>query len=337
MNLVKFKDIILTEENMPDFTPEQRDLFNSKFKGKYTYVVNWEYVIALEDISEQRFIEYSRDIELIPDDSYLRLDDIEFAIDWETTYKANSVVSYLAANKYTTDDDITIDELKKFRTWLATYLLAFDQDTQGKQQYKLYDDDVTHMLEYYKNEMYDSVIKYLSKFSDQTFTLVSTVSSCGCNSLGTVGGTVVKTLPHTNIQKTSCGCNTATVSGNQIVNACDPVAIYRKNIYLKMVNTFSIIEFWTQFSDDFLKDFKKYVDGIIKLNLPLTTSDFVSDFADCGCLTDAQAEQQRNISILNDLSKSIQFMIDRQVDGHKNFILNSLSQWSSLLYENMRW
>lgn len=337
MNIVKFKDIILTTDNAPDLTEEQRTLFNTKFKGKYTFVVNWVYVVALEDMSLDQFIETSKDTEHITEYDYLLLSDVELIIDFDNTYKVNSVVSYLAANKYTTDSDITIDELKKFRTWLATYLLAFDQNTEGQQQYKLYDDDTTHMLIYYKQEMYDDVIKYLSKFSDQTFTLVSTVSSCGCNSLGTVGGTTVKTLPYTNIQKTSCGCNTSTVSGTQVLNGCDPINIYRKNVYLKMVNTFSIIDFWTQFSDDFLSDFKKYIDGIIKLNLPLTTSTFVSSFADCSCLTEAEAEQQRNMSILGDLSKSIQFIIDRQIDGHKNFIQNSLSQWSSLLYEKMRW
>lgn len=336
MNIVKFKDIILTAENIPSYNEDQRDFFNSKLKGKYAYAVNWNVVIALDDMSLSQYIAASKYNDYT-EYTYLVLDDLDFVIDWENTNKANSVVSYLAANKYTTDEDITVDELKKFRTWLATYLLAFDQDSEGKQQHQLFDDDTTHMLEYYKNEMYDEVIKYLSKFSDQTFTLVAAVSSCGCNSLGTVGGTVVKTLPHTNIQMTSCGCNTSALSGNQVINGCDPLSIYRKNIYLKMVNTFSLIDFWTQFSDDFLGDFKKYINGIIKLNLPLTTSTFVSAFADCGCLTDAEAEQMRNMSILNDLSKSLQYMIDKQVNGNKNFIQNSLSQWSSLLYENMRW
>ena len=30
MNIVKFKDIILTEENAPELTQEQRDIFNEK-------------------------------------------------------------------------------------------------------------------------------------------------------------------------------------------------------------------------------------------------------------------------------------------------------------------
>jgi len=333
MNIIKFKDVILSAEDL-----EQYELFNTKFKGKYAYVVNWEFVVAIEDVSTGMFVELSRDIERVPEFDNIPLIDIPVsAIDEENTEKANSVISFLAANKYTSDDDITIDELKKFRQWLATYLLAFDQDEHGKQQYQLFDDEVTHMLLYYKHDMYDYVIKYLSKFSDQSFTLVSSVSSCGCNSLGTAGGTVVKTIPHSQLQVSQCGCNTQALTGTQVLEGCDPVGIYRKNIYLKMYNTFSIIEFWTQFSKDFLGDFKKYIDGIIKLDLPLTSSTFVSSFADCGCLSQADAEQQRNISILRDLSKSLQHMIDDEVEGNKNFIQNSLSQWSSLLYESMRW
>lgn len=258
-------------------------------------------------------------------------------VDIEETSNANSVVLFLAANKYSSDEDITVEELKKFRTWLATYLLYFDQDDEGKQQYKIFDEETTHMLLYYKKEMYDDVIKYLSKFSDQTFTLVSTVSSCGCNSLGTVGGTVVNTLPYTNLKMTSCGCNTNALSGNKAIDRCDPIMIYRKNIYLKMVKTFSVIDFWKTFGKNFLTDFKKYIDGIIKLNLPLTTSTFISTFADCGCLNQADAEQLKNISILKDLSRSIQYLIDDQESGNKNFIQNTLQSWSSLLYESMRW
>lgn len=333
MNIIKFNDIILSAEDM-----EQYELFNQKFKGKYAYAVNWSYTVSFDDISTTQYIELSKDSELLPECDYIALANIpEKAIDLDNTTKANSITLFSAANKYTSDEDIILDELKKFRKWLATYLLEFDRDKDGKLQYKLYDDETTHMLLYYENDMYDSVIKYLSKFSDQNFTVVSTVSSCGCNSLGTVGGTVVKTLPHTQIQMTRCDCNTATVSGSQAIESCNPVDIYRKNIYLKMVNTFSIIEFWNQFSDVFLNDFKKYVDGIIKLNLPLTTSTFVSTFVDCGCLSQADAEQARNISILTDLSKALQFMINKDIDGHKNFIQNTLNWWSSMLYEQMRW
>lgn len=333
MNIIKFNDIILSAEDM-----EQYEIFNQKFKGKYAYAVNWSYAVSFDDISTTQYIELSKDPGLLPEYDHISIVDIPAkAIDLDNTTKANSITLFSAANKYTSDEDITVDELKKFRKWLATYLLAFDRDGEGKSQYKLYDDETTHMLLYYEEDMYDQVIKYLSKFSDQSFTVVSTVSVCGCNSLGTAGGTVVKTLPHTQIQMTKCGCNTAAVSGAQTIEGCDPIGIYRKNIYLKMINTFSIIEFWRQFSDDFLNDFKRYVDRVIKLNLPLTTSTFVSTFAECGCLSQADAEQARNISILTDLSKALQFMINKDIDGHKNFIQNTLRQWSSMLYEQMRW
>ena len=57
MNIVKFSDIILNEQNSAELTQEERDLFNTKFKGKYAYCVNWIYVIALEDITYQEYID----------------------------------------------------------------------------------------------------------------------------------------------------------------------------------------------------------------------------------------------------------------------------------------
>lgn len=337
MNILKFNDIILTEENAPLLTVEQIDYFNEKYKGKYTFAINWTYIVAIEDMSIEQYIDVSRNIELIHNYEYLDYSNIpEIAVDINSTSKINSVISLIASNKYTTDQDITVDDIKKFRTWLATCLLVFDQNENDQQQYNLYDDETTHMLQYYKNEMWDDVIKYLSKFTNQNFTLVSTVSTCGCNSTGSVGGTVVQTTVPT-LQKSTCGCGTSYVTGNQVISNCDPINIYKKNIYLKMVNTFSNIDFWNQFTIEFITDFKRYIDNIIKLNLPLTTDKYVNAFVDCGCLTESQAEQKKNINVLDSLSKSLQFIIDNDISSHKNFIQDSLNQWSSLLYENMRW
>ena len=262
----------------------------------------------------------------------------ESIIDVEKTDLANDVTYYLASNKYNPDSDITLEELKNFRTWLATYLLAFDQDEEGEQKYTLYDDNTTHMLQYYVSGMYDDVVKYLSAFNSPLVSLSSTTSACGCNGIGTVGGLVTQNYIQNNVvSKANCGCDTSALAGKYSISSCDPIMIYKRNIYIKMVETFSKIDFWTQFASLFLVDFKKYIDGIIGYNLPLTTSQFVSVFADCGCLSQADAEQQKNIAILKELSKSLQYIIDNEVSGHKNFIQNAFTQWSSLLYENMQW
>ncbi len=338
MNIVKFEDIILDEYNAQQLDPIKRAFFNCKFKGKYAYAINWKYIVALEDISVEQYVEISRNPALIEDISYLLYDDVVEYTDAERTENANSITYFVAANQYTTDQDITIDELKKFRTWLATYLLAFDQGSDDEQDHNLYDDNTTHMLQYYAGGMYDDIIKYLSAFDSPLVALSSNVSACGCNGIGTVGGLVTQKYIQQNIlSKNNCGCDTSAIQGNYSLSTCDPVMIYRKNIYVFMVETFSKIDFWMQFTPLFIADFKKYIDNIISNNLSLTTSQFVSAFADCGCLSQADAEQQKNQAILKDLSKSLQYIIDNEVSGHKNFIANSLTQWSSLLYENMYW
>lgn len=337
MNIVKFKDVVLTEENAPLLSQAQRELFNTKYKGKYTYAVDWLYCVLLEDMTYVQYMDASREVN-VDEFDHIAYDLLKDFVDVEVTEQVNDVAIYKAANKYSSDSDITIDELKVFRTWLAQYLLSFDQDEEGKQQYKLFDDQVTHMLQYYSKDMYDDVIKYLSSFSSPLVSLGTVTSACGCNSIGTIGGVVTQSYVQQNVlSKSNCGCDTSALTGNSVVNTCDPVLIYRQNIYMKMVEVFSKIDFWSQFSKLFIQDFKKYVDNILSYNFTLTTSSFVSVFADCECLTQADAEQQKNQAILRDLSKSLQYMIDNQISGHKNFIMNTLTQWSSLLYEMMYW
>ncbi len=351
MNIIKFKDIILSKENAPQLTREQRELFNSTFKGKYAYAVDWLYCVPLEEMSNNEYIEASQslaneefgNIEVVEPIALKNFTNIMYSllidyVDVEMTEEANDISLYIAANKYSSDSDITIDELKIFRRWLALYLLSFDQDETGKQQKKIFNDTTTHMLQYYAQDMYDDVIRYLNDFSSPLVSLGTVTSACGCNSIGTIGGTVTQSYIQQNvISKSNCGCDTSALSGNVSLNTCDPIFIYRKNIYMKMIEVFSNIDFWKQFSNIFLNDFKRYIDNIISNNFTLTTSQFVSVFADCGCLTQADTEQRKNQAILNDLSKSLQYIIDKQISGHRNFIMNSFVQWSSLLYEKMFW
>src|SRR5574344_1964698 len=105
MNIIKFNDIILSAEDM-----EQYEVFNQKFKGKYAYAVNWSYTVSFDDISTAQYIELSKDSGLLPECDYIVLANIpEKAIDLDNTTKANSITLFSAANKYTSDEDITLD------------------------------------------------------------------------------------------------------------------------------------------------------------------------------------------------------------------------------------
>ena len=104
-----------------------------------------------------------------------------------------------------------------------------------------------------------------------------------------------------------------------------------------MVEMFGDINFWLRFDDNsgFIEEFKKYIDNIAKCNLVLHKSEYVSDFVDCGC--DTTDEQSDMIKILQKLSQSLQYIIDKDIKGHKNYITDSLDSWARYLYELMEW
>ena len=59
-------------------------------------------------------------------------------IDQEATDAANCVNTYKMKNSYAPDADITAEEVKLFRMWLATTLLLFDQNNRGQQLYNIF-------------------------------------------------------------------------------------------------------------------------------------------------------------------------------------------------------
>lgn len=309
MNIVKFKDVILTSETAPLLTEKQIEFFNEYLKGKYSYALNWKYAVPFEDATETEIAQLSEELTLPAEVTVASLDLSILpseVIDIETTDHINSVSKYKSYNNFIPDSDITIDELKLFRRWLASTLLDMDADT------KEYDEKTSQMLNYYKKDMYDEVIKQLTNF---------------------------RVIDNKVIFTTTSTCNCTPVVGAQLstTSTCDPILIYRKSIYDFMVQTFSKIDFWTVLDVEFLTQFKAYIDGIIGYNLPLYTSEYVSEFADCSCINTIDPAQQALMRILKNLSTSLQYMIDRDVDGHKNFIGQTLREWSSKLYEKMQW
>ena len=304
MNIVKFSDIILNEQNSAELTQEERDLFNTKFKGKYAYCVNWIYVIALEDITYQEYIDISIGDNLIVE--HLDLELIKNYVDISATQDANMVEKYLLANEFTPDSSITIDELKLFRTKLADMLykaIGYNLDNVTKE-----------MLNYYQEEMHDDTIEHLSYFANGTeHDLISTTN------------------------KSTCSCQNNTQIFNQYaISSCNPIYIYRKGVYEKMVSVFSDIDFWLKLDKNVLNEIKRYIDGIIECNLPLHTSQFSTTLHDCGCLTRNNVQEER-IQILKDLSVCFNYLATDNYTSKKNHISLTLNKWASLLYERMRW
>ena len=268
MNIIKLKDII-----MPDHMPHA-EYFNKYLKGKYAYWVQMRYIVSLEHMRHEGYVACEEDIKKLlqrEDGTYPKPygapaldvydDKIIHFVDSVETDRINNISEFRLKNKYTADEDITTSTLKKFRAWLASELLSMDVNKFGEQSYIYFNEFQTHVLKYYESNMYDETIKLLSNFKNTQQIPQNTKSACGC-------------------QHTSSNLE----SLYNISNNCDVIYIYRQNMYKEMVEMFSDINFWTKWAPEFILMFKKYIDNIIKLNLPFIDQSFSNSFNDCGCL-----------------------------------------------------
>ena len=315
MNIVKFKDNITESE-----------FFNDNLKGKYALAVNYIYVIPLgvQGITDtvQHIIELERiqlgemstgklifeigeeTFQLTRNVDYVLFEDYaSYAEDFENLQK------YLYLNEFVTDDDITLEELKRFRTWLAEVLYANDTwiDDWSKDPDKL-----RYMLQYYIQEMYDQVIKSLMKFNN--YVDINSIS-----------------------KQSGCGCANSSVNYTaDILSVCDPLLIYRHNMYKYMIEIFSDITYWLG-QAEICGEMKKYIDNIIKVGLPLASVSLYNNFADCTCVNIDVNEQVTMTNILKRLSQALGYIIEDKVSGNRNFISSAFLDWSTYLYEKMRW
>lgn len=296
MNLVKFQDVII----------EGDDFFNEKLKGKYAYVINWLYIVLL-DLQEKEYIQLSKEQAEIDLENHLKkLYDYRQYIDAEETEKINSVDHYRYLNQFTPDEDITIDEIKQFRTKVALLLKDF-YDFHTPEQSQL-----IQMINFYANNGTDDVINMLLNTMSMYYPSID-----------------VKNIHN------SCGCgsnNNIITTANYNVNACDPVAVYTTSIYNIMVKYFSDIDFWTG-KEGIIKEIIKYLENIIKLNLPLTAA----QEQQIACSITSINLQEKYINALKNLVAAFNHIIDDEITTNKNFILSSLNFWAKELYNNMTW
>ena len=315
MNIVKFKDTITESE-----------FFNENLKGKYALAANFMYVIPLGMAgvtdTASHIVELER-LQLVE----LSMGELVFDIAGETFHLGReyeyvlfedyasyvdsyeTIEKYIYLNEFTTDDDITLDELKRFRTWLAEVLYANDVwiDNWSDDPDKL-----RYMLQYYIQEMYDQVVKSLMKFNNYV----------DINSI---------------TKQSGCGCANGTVSyTTDVLSVCDPLLIYRHNMYKYMIEIFSDISYWLG-QVEICGEMKKYIDNIIKLGLPLASVSLYDKFADCTCINIDANEQETLTNILKRLSQSLGYIIEDKVSGNRNYISSAFLDWSTFLYEKMRW
>lgn len=305
MNIIKLKDKVRPGD----------EFFNKFLKGKYAWWIHMRYIVSFDMMGVHGYIACEEDI----NDLFKRPYGCEYRdtydesmwpyIDQEVTDAANAYQTFVTRNNFTTDPDITVSDVKKFRTWLAKTILTFDVSSKGVQRNELLTQNQTWVLQYYANNMYDEVVKKLSVFGGQVAVM--------------------------NINNNPCGCGGASnINSLYNVDTCDPLFIYRKNLYNEMAKMFSDLSFWTKFDSEFILEFKKYIDNILNLNLNLSLSQYTNKFADCTCIASDNSE---NKQILQKLSMALEYIGAGQINGHKNYINDALSDWAINLYENMEW
>jgi hypothetical protein len=314
MNIIKLKDAIMSENNSIS------GIFNTFLKGRYAYWIQMRYIVPFEFMGHEGYVACEEDITKLlqkADGSYPRPYGCPYIdmysedrcimkyIDMELTDAANSISKFKLENDNVPDGDLTINMLKNFRTWLAQTILDLDALKDSLDNIKL-DDVQKHVMEYYANNMYNDVVKYLSVF----------------NSINSFSG------------NTSCGCCSDTTLSAFTISDCDSLTTYKDNVKLKMVEMFSDISFWTQYPVDFLKKFKQYIDNIIKVGLKINNKeDKYNAYKDCTC----SDYGSNSTALLQKLSESLGYMISNEYKQHKNFIYDSFYNWSLYIYEFMQW
>ena len=239
MNLIKFKDNIRPGDAY----------FNTYLKDQYAYWVRMRYVIPMSVISIHDYVSLERDIDLLKtlDPIYWDLEDpgdMKAYIDEAETNKINDPKTYEHHNRYVCDPDITTDEVKKFRTWLATQLLQ-NRTNDWKEE---------RVFKYYVGGMMDDTVRWFAEINTNTNTFQQVTTS-------------------------PCGCGQVSTQSTNNLKVCDPLLIYRESIRNQMMALFSDLYFWLGLPLPLLKEIKIYLDHITRLGLQLRKTD--DRFIDC--------------------------------------------------------
>lgn len=314
MNIIKLRDIIMPADlKMAEF-------FNTKLKGKYAYWIQMRYIFPLDALSYNDYIIYeqydevhfmSSDIQPhidMYDEDCCMIDFVNAYIDTCATEEANCIYEFIASNKYAAEADVDISILRNFRTWLATEVLKLYKNSYNSTS------ECIHMLEYYKNNMYDDTLMHLNTFAGKTVNVKFNANTSGC----------------------SCNNNISSLYSTDTVSVCDPMSIYINGIHNYMVKTFSDSAFWMNLNIDFIRVFKKYIDNIIQVGFTINKPIDNNAFVDCSCSISNDIVNSTE-TMLKKLSVALGYIIENDVKGHANYIYDALYNWAEHLYEYMYW
>lgn len=321
MNIIKLKDIIMRDENA-----KLEDFYNKYLKGKYAWWIQMRYIVPFEFMRHEGYVACEEDITklLLKDDNtfpkpygcpyidmYSEDRCIIKYIDHKITDDINDYSKFKLKNFMTPDEDLTLDMLKQFRSWLAQSLL--DAICLGELYDTLQLDDFSiHTMKYYADNMYNDCVKYLSIIDNINLKPAFNNSThCGC-----------------------CETLSNTYKSNSI-GTCKTLDIYINGIRYKMIDILSNIDIWKNMPKEFLKRFRQYIDNIIRLDLKINNNQ-IKDCVYITCACEDNLNHDNNKHILQSLLNSLDFMINDSLTGHYNYIKDSFNKWAHI-YEYMQW
>lgn len=315
MNIIKLKDIIMPSEyRMSKF-------FNENLKGKYAYWVQMRYIFPIDSLDYKTYIKYEQmdhvsflGVNILPhidlySEECCMFDFAQNYIDNDATEAANSINEFVIDNMYVADFDIDINKLRNFRQWLANEILILNTNNDGTYSGNLNVNQI-HMLDYYKNDMYNDVVKQLNVFGIEDAFSINTVNNTCC-----------------------CNNNISGLYNLSNTTQCNALNVYTNNIHKLMVQTFENVDFWIKLNKKFIATFKRYIDNIVKTGLVINTVT-KNEYSTCTC---NNASVNTSNIMLQNLSIALQYIIDNDTKGHINFIYNALHDWADQLYDNMSW
>ena len=317
MAQIKFKDIIHTND----------EGFNLLLKNKYAYWVHYKYVVPMEQISFEEYLELERfginedciDKKIgkyITKDGKFSFnvwssDELLKYVDFGETEKLQSIDRFEKYNKTVGNlgPNITTEMIKDTRGYLME-LFEKEIITDNYPNKEL----VVRMLQYFKNGAVDKEFTpVLIKIND-LLNAGSLVNSQGLN-----GNPISSAGSVPNSGGSVCGCsnpNSGNITNFSNINAYrtqltyDLVSEYHQGMLVLLDKVFGDPDLWILGCEVSTQlEIKEYIDGILKLqlNIPQFSQTFTKD--------------------LQDFSKTLEYLSEGRFVGNKNFIRDSITKF----------
>ena len=373
MNIIKFKDIDCPSElNGKEIGQENRELFNTYFKGRYCYAIRMTdiYLMIPEDselnngIKPSEYISYENGernaSEGIPVLSY---NDYYSLIDTRNVYApipGNGSEFFMTLNKKY-EDSPNIDDMKKvynYRGEVASYIFKYRKDKDSDNNYALGFLDVSNtkefcpkkfeMLKYYMEDMTSETLETIKLFQDAVSSKVVTNASsgCGCGSNNTFTYTPSSSLSIT--PSSTCHSSTGLTDLSSLlgsIGSCNIYQTYRKMMKAYMIETFSDVKFWLEIASNrvartALINIITLTEQLIKSGISIFSNNTTFDLNyPCG-VSSSDARYDTFVRDMSDFVEALNLILEAGETGDPitrlSFVNNALASFASY-YEYLQW